>query len=233
MATKCPTCKAENPEAARFCQVCGRSLDPGYQRQQMQPQMATDSSVNPPSLKDIGSRRTDLILATILTVVGIGVVALLTVEIVGTSRQHSRELALFQATLVNAYFVLVSGLGMMVFCLSRGRTSSRFGSKAPEPASERSFFHKMEPSLLCGAVSETHTLAIASDARFGRRTEILLYLLSFFFIPVGCMAGAILYANAKPEYRRVGKMCLTLSATCLLVLAAVISTMFVALHLAP
>lgn len=224
---KCPSCGGENPEAARFCQMCGKLVAPGYQYEQVQAQNAATPSVPAPSPQEGSVKQSNLALATVLIIVGVSVVALSRVVTGGSGSHYYGERDFFLSIEVNCYIVVAAGVGMMIYDLSRGRALTRPESEVPQHATEESFFHRMNPSAFSGAVYGTQARATVPEAHVSTGIRALLYLLSICIPAAGSVAGTIIYTNAKPEYKRVGKMCMMLSAVGLVVIFALGVWLFV------
>ncbi|MFY9606327.1 MAG: hypothetical protein WAS24_06330 [Thermoplasmata archaeon] len=119
------------------------------------------------------------------------------------------------------------GVGMMIYDLSRGRALTRPESEVPEHATEEYFFRRMNLSAFSGAIYGTQTRATVPEAHVSTGIRAVLYLLSICIPALGSVAGTIVYTNAKPEYKRVGKMCMMLSAVGLVVIFALGVLLFV------
>lgn len=226
---KCPTCGAENPEAARFCQVCGRSVTSGHQYQQSELQTTT-TTVTQLHDRDERMRGADLPLAATLIIVGVAVVVLSVAAIGYSNNLDHLERDVFVSAGGNGFLMAFVGAGMMIHLLSRRRASPGPKRIAGEPTPEKTFFREMEPPSLLGAVNGFQTQTAEREIQVSGGVRAILYLLSICVPALGSVAGAALCVNAKPNYGRIGRKCMIISVLSLLVLTAIVAFVYVTIH---
>lgn len=230
MAMKCLNCGAENPEDAKFCQVCGRSVVYGHQHQQFEPQKTATTAAPQPYHRDERKKGSDLPLATTLLLVGVAVVAFSVAASDYSRNPDNIERDAFGSAAGNGFLMAVVGAGMMVYLLSRRRASLRPENKAGERPPEKSFFHEMEPPTLHGVVYEVRAHPAERETNVSGGVKAILYLLSIFIPGFGSIAGAALYVNAKPNYGYVGRKCMIISVLSLVAVTVLIGFVYAVVY---
>jgi uncharacterized OB-fold protein len=212
MAMRCPSCGTENPDGARFCQMCGRLVAPGSEYQQVTKQRIVESPLARPSYRDRTKKKSGLVLATILIAAGAGAIGLSSLV---TSDLHGRSPEirdLFLSAVFQAYVVAAAGVGMMIYHM------------LPRPVEGVPLLHRMDSPIVSRAGYGFPQSRVVAERRLGTGIRTLLYFFSILSPLVGSIAGAILYTREEPDYEHVGKMCIVLTVV-ILVVGAIVGAM--------
>jgi len=213
---KCPNCGTENPDRARFCQMCGRVMAPSSEHQQMTEQRIVESPLPRPYIGDGANKKSGLVMAIFLVAAGAGAIGLSSLVITDLHGRSSELRDLFLSVVVQAYVVAAAGLGMMIYHMS------------PRPVEGVPLLRRPDSPTVSQAGYGIPPSGAAQGRRLGTRIRALLYFFSALSPFVGSIAGLILYTREKPEYQHVGKMCIVLTVVFLIVGALLVALLYFA-----
>ncbi len=210
---KCPACSADNPDAARFCQVCGRRVVPDFVNQQIpQPRIAESLPRQPPFQKD--AKKAGLVLAILEILAGATAIELSSLVIHDLHGRSSEDVDHFESLLVTGFIVAAVGVGMLVYYM------------LPKPEECIPLLRQSGSSTSLLSAYGVPPSGQRPGRRLGTAVRAILYLVSVLSPVVAAIAGAILYTRNDTDYRHVGRICLLLAAVLLIAVMVVVTLLY-------
>lgn len=160
-------------------------------------------------------RKSAISLRVFLIALGASALAMSITATTILGKDHPYESRLAIAAEVNAFLVLLTGIGLMIRDLSRGEMLGRSKEVATKKEAELSIFPTMERSVMSGAMYKTPPRTSESGGRISGWLIALLYIVSAVVPAIGCLSGAIIFAAENEDYHQVGKRCMIISAVVL------------------